>query len=264
MAQHGHAYTLVRPEPQEGVVAADYETGTAPIELPIPTERHGYTPSPGRRWAALAGTSCIYALMAAGLFLSVETSAPPPKPSAPLVVTLLPLASPPETPPKPKEAPKSVEKQEKKPTPPKIDSIMRTIAPIATTPAPQPQPVAARAPTPPQPETAAPKTAPAPSAPQVSSSAPDTWEGRVLARLEKFRRYPGAARSARQQGVVYIRFRIDRGGHVLTSSLVRSSGFPALDQAALETLRRADPLPKIPADRPDEIELSVPVEFYMM
>ena len=85
----------------------------------------------------------------------------------------------------------------------------------------------------------------------------------MLARLEKFRRYPGAARSARQQGVVYIRFRMNRGGRVLSSSLVRSSGFPALDQAALETLRRADPLPKIPADRPDEIELSVPVEFYI-
>ncbi|WP_371432106.1 energy transducer TonB [Novosphingobium sp.] len=41
---------------------------------------------------------------------------------------------------------------------------------------------------------------------------------------------------------------------------MRSSGFPDLDKAALETLRRADPLPKIPADRPDEIELAVPVE----
>jgi protein TonB len=85
----------------------------------------------------------------------------------------------------------------------------------------------------------------------------------VLARLEKFRRYPGAARSGRQQGVVYIRFRINRDGHVLSSALVRSSGYPALDKAALETLRHADPLPKIPADRPDEIELSVPVEFFI-
>lgn len=84
----------------------------------------------------------------------------------------------------------------------------------------------------------------------------------MLARLEKVRRYPGAARRARQQGIAYIRFRIDRDGHVL-SSLVRSSGFPALDQAALGTLRRADPLPKIPEDRPDEIELTVPVEFYI-
>ena len=244
-------------------MAADDDPDLVPIVLPILTECHGYAPPPGRRVVAFVGTSFIYALVAAGLFLSFDVSSPPPKPSAPLVVTLLPLASPPETPPKPKEAPKPVEKQEKKPTPPKVDPIIRTIAPVATMPAPEPQPVATPAPTPPQPETAAPKTAPAPPAPQVSSNAPDTWEGRVLARWEKFRRYPGTARSARQQGVVYIRFRINRDGHVLTSSLVRSSAFPALDRAALETLRRADPLPKIPADRPDEIELSVPVEFYI-
>ncbi|BAV63934.1 hypothetical protein [Sphingobium cloacae] len=194
---------LVRPEPSEDAMAADYDTDAAPIVLPIPAERHGYAPPPGRRVLAFVGTSCIYALVAVGLFLSFEVSSPPPKPAAPLVVTLLPLASPPETPPKPKEAPKPIEKQDKKPTPPKVEPIMRTIAPVATLPAPQAQPIAPPAPTPPQPETAAPRTAPASPAPQASSNAPDTWEGRVLARLEKYRRYPGDARSARQQGVVY-------------------------------------------------------------
>jgi protein TonB len=244
-------------------MAADDDPDLVPIVLPIPTEGHGYAPPPGRRVVAFVGTSCIYALMVAGLFLSFDVSTPPPKPSAPLVMTLLPLASPPETPPKPKQAPKPVEKHERQPTPPRVEPVEHMISPLpAITPPPSPA-VKPTDPVPPQPETAAPKTAPAPPAPQVSSNAPDAWEGRVLARLEKFRRYPGAARSARQQGIVYIRFRINRDGHVLTSSLVRSSGYPALDQAALETLRRADPLPKIPADRPDEIELSVPVEFYI-
>jgi len=247
-----------------GPIVADDDPAAAPTVLPIPAEAHGYAPPRARRVVAFLSTSLIYALVAAGLFLSFDVSSPPPpKPTAPLVVTLLPLASPAETPPKPKDAPEPVEKQDKTPTPPKVEQIMRTIVPVATMPSPAPQPIATPTPTPPQLETAAPKTAPAPPAPQASSNAPDSWEGRVLARLEKFRRYPGAARSARQQGVVYIRFRMNRGGRVLSSSLVRSSGFPALDQAALETLRRADPLPKIPADRPDEIELSVPVEFYI-
>ena len=256
-------HALLRPDLSEDAMAADDHLHTAPIILPIPIERHGYAPSPGRRVLAFVGTSCIYALVGAGLLLSFEVSSPPPKPSAPLVVTLLPLASPPETPPKPKEAPKPVEKHERQPTPPRVEPVEHVISPLSAITLP-PSPAAKPAdPAPPQPETAAPKTAPAPPAPQASSNAPDTWEGRVLARLEKFRRYPGGARSARQQGVVYIRFRINRDGHVLTSSLVRSSGFPALDQAARETLRRADPLPRIPADRPDEIELSVPVEFYI-
>lgn len=239
-------------------------TGTilAPILPPLP-ERSAYGAPRGAKPKAFVITLAIHVLMIAALLLKFSGSYIVAKPSVPLVVTLLPLASPPETTPKPTEAPKPVEKQEKKPTPPKVNPIIRTIKPIDAMPIPQPQLVATPAPAPPKPETAAPKTAPAPPAPQVSSNAPDTWEGRVLARLEKFRRYPGAARSARQQGVVYIRFRINRDGHVLSSALVRSSGSPALDQAALETLRRADPLPKIPPDRPDEIELSVPVEFFI-
>ncbi|WP_371422643.1 TonB family protein [Tardiphaga sp.] len=251
------------PFPLVGHKTAEHAIN-APVVLPISIERYGYTPPPGRRVLAFVGTSFVYALMAVGLFLSFEVSTPLPKPSAPLVVTLLPLASPPETPPKPKQAPKPVEKHESLPTPPRVEPVEHTLLPLPAISTPPPSPTVKPAdPAPPQPDTAAPKTASAPPAPQVSSNAPDTWEGRVLARLEKFRRYPGGARSARQQGVVYIRFRINRDGHVLTSSLVRSSGFPALDQAALETLRRADPLPKIPADRPDEIELSVPVEFYV-
>jgi protein TonB len=63
--------------------------------------------------------------------------------------------------------------------------------------------------------------------------------------------------------MAFIRFRIDRAGYILSSSLAKSSDFPMLDQAALDTLRRADPLPAIPLGRPDEIELSVPVEFYL-
>jgi protein TonB len=110
---------------------------------------------------------------------------------------------------------------------------------------------------------AEPKKDTTPQPAQPSSAGPDSWEGRVLARLERFRLYPVAARRGHQQGVVYVRFRINRDGHVLSSSVMRSSGFFLLDQAALDTLRRADPLPRIPADRPDQIELSVPVEFSM-
>lgn len=68
----------------------------------------------------------------------------------------------------------------------------------------------------------------------------------------------------RQQGVPYIRFVMDRDGHVLSSRLERSSGFDALDRAALELPKQAQPLPKPPEDRlGDKIELVVPVEFFL-
>jgi len=258
---------LARPEPSKSDMASDMtsdlEPHGPPIALPTSIVRYGYAPPRGQRVIAFFGTALVYAIAAVALFISFQDRPASPKPpSAPLVVTLLPLASPPEAPPKPKDAPKPVEKHEREPLRSQPEPVMHPIVPLPTIAVPPPSPAVERAdPTPPQPETAAPKTAPAPQGSRASSNTADTWEGRVLSRLEKFRKYPGSARSARQQGVVYIRFRISREGHVLSSSLVRSSGFPALDQAALETLRRADPLPRIPADRPEQIELSVPVEF---
>lgn len=60
-----------------------------------------------------------------------------------------------------------------------------------------------------------------------------------------------------------MKFRMNRAGRVLSASIARGSGYAALDREALATLRRAEPLPKIPPDKPDEVELSVPVEFFM-
>jgi protein TonB len=226
-------------------------------------ERHGYRPSGGNRWVGLGGTGTIYALVLAGFFLTINQVMPVKPPSAPLVVDLLPLASSPETPPKEKEAPTPVETKKTPPHPPKMRPIERSIVPISQVSAPQPIPTPRPVdPGPREPETAAPKTVPAPPAPQVSSSAPDTWEGRVLAQLNKHRRYPSMARSRRQQGVPYIRFVIDREGKVLSSRLERSSGFPDLDREAVALPKRAQPLPKPPADKPGEtLELVVPVEF---
>lgn len=111
-------------------------------------------------------------------------------------------------------------------------------------------------------ETTAPKSIAAPQSNRVSTSAEATWQALLLAHLEKHRRYPASARAARQQGVAHISFRMDRAGMVLSSSLLRSSGHSALDQAALDTLRRAQPLPAIPGDMPDIVGLSIPVEFF--
>jgi protein TonB len=89
-------------------------------------------------------------------------------------------------------------------------------------------------------------------------------EGLILAHLERFRRYPARACAARQQGVTHVRFKMNRAGMLLSSTIVQKSGSFDLDQAALDTLRRAQPLPTIPADRPDVVELNIPVEFELL
>lgn len=96
------------------------------------------------------------------------------------------------------------------------------------------------------------------------SDAEQAWEGRILARLERNKRYPAAAQAAGQQDTVYLRLSIDRRGRLLDAAIKRSSGFALLDSETLELARRAGPYPQPPASVPGErIVRVVPVEFYI-
>jgi len=99
--------------------------------------------------------------------------------------------------------------------------------------------------------------------PLWASSSAQTWQGRLLAHLERRKRYPAEARARRLQGVAHVRFTMDRQGRVLSAALEHSSGHAALDREALALLQRAQPLPPPPAETPGErITLTVPVEFF--
>ncbi|MET0241364.1 MAG: energy transducer TonB [Sphingobium sp.] len=50
---------------------------------------------------------------------------------------------------------------------------------------------------------------------------------------------------------------------ILALSIAKGSPFVGLDQAAVDTVRRAQPLPPVPETFPDPIELTIPVEFYL-
>lgn len=174
-----------------------------------------------------------------------------------------------EAPPEPvREVPEGPEQVEQKQQQPKEqerpDPLPEIIVPHpSNVTQPEPSPVETARDIDPVPETTAPKSLPAPPSNRTSANAETTWEALLLAHLEKYRRYPAGARAARQQGVVHVTFRMNRQGQVLSSSVLRSSGFSVLDRAALNTLRRAQPLPPIPDDRPDIVELTVPVEYFV-
>ncbi len=89
------------------------------------------------------------------------------------------------------------------------------------------------------------------------------WEALLEAHLEKHRRYPVTARAMRIQGVAHVRFRMSRAGKLLPVTLSRLSGFDILDRAALDTIRRAQPLLPVPAERADELELLIAVVFFL-
>jgi len=236
-----------------------------PAPFAMPAVRHTYAPSAGGRIFGVIGTLAIYLLILAGFFFTITTTVNRrPEPSALTVVDLEAPALPLEMPPEEKEAPRPVEKKST-PTEPVPIKVTPTIVPLAAVTVPVPEsPAKAADPALKEPETAAPKVAPVPPTPKVSTNGPDTWEGRVLAALNKQRRYPRAAQIRRQQGVPYVRFVMNREGKVLSSRLERSSGVPDLDREAVALPKRAQPLPKPPDDKTGEtIELVVPVEFFM-
>lgn len=91
-----------------------------------------------------------------------------------------------------------------------------------------------------------------------------TWESLLSAHLGRHKRYPYQARQRNQQGMPLLRFRVDREGQVLSWSIEKSSGHVLLDRETEALIRRAQPLPKPPAELfagKDSIELTVPVEF---
>jgi len=240
----------------------------APRFAPVWQHSTRYADQPTRwstRLFGIGGVGAVALLILGCMFITWQTySAPPP------VVTLSVFdVAPPAGPPEPeREIPPGPEQMErKKPLPeperPKIEppeirlsSDNPVVVPIPT-PVPDPGP--------PVEKTTAPEVKPAPPAPQLSTDKP-TWEGQVLAALNRKKRYPPWSMSRREQGVPYIRFVMDRDGKVLSVSLERSSGYPSLDREAVALPRRAQPLPKPPEGvQPGQavIELVVPVQFFM-
>jgi protein TonB len=218
--------------------------------------------SAGTRLFGMGGTSAIVLLILAGVMLTWRTYTAS-QPATLSTFDIAPPAAPPEPPSEVPPGPEQVQKDKPQPDPdrpkvepPKIELPSPNAVPVAVaTPAPDP--------TPPIEKTTAPEAKPAPPAPQVSSGKP-TWEGLVLGALNKVKRYPRDAHFARQQGIPYIRFVMDRDGKVLSVRIERSSGHRSLDQEALALAKRAQPLPKPPEDvKGDTIELVVPVEFFM-
>ena len=84
------------------------------------------------------------------------------------------------------------------------------------------------------------------NAPLGTSAAPSTttdtaYLGRVAAYVRGF---PGAA--AKGAGEVDVNVIIDRTGSLLYTTVAQGSGIAALDQAALDQVNRANPLPAVP------------------
>lgn len=196
--------------------------------------------------------------------LTVEFLPPPP-----------PKPVPPPEPPKPEpEKPKPLPKKVLPPPKP-----LPVIQPKAET----PPPVHIAEPPPPQVIAAVPKaseptpavTVPSPPTVPVVEPQPKSVNpppdldavrsnyGSVLSReFAKHKQYPRVAQMRGWQGTSRIELQIDATGTVTAVNIAESSGFEILDKQAIESVRKALPLPPIPEElRGKEFTIVVPMKF---
>jgi protein TonB len=87
-----------------------------------------------------------------------------------------------------------------------------------------------------------------------------TWQKELSAHLDKHKKYP--KERSQKAAEIYVRFTLDRLGHVLSTSIEKGSGDTAFDEAALAMVRRSDPVPAPPPLIADEgLSFTVPVIF---
>lgn len=183
-----------------------------------------------------------------------EPIAPPPPPPPPPPEAVVPPAPPEIVPPVPLPQPTPSSPPKPVPKPP--------VKPRAEPSKPRPQPVPHQLSVPPAVDVPSPAISPPPASAPSAAAATQNWQVQVLGRLERSKRYPDVARMRHQQGIVYLRFSMDRRGNVLSAHVERSSGVEALDQETLALIRRAAPLPAPPPEvAGDPVELVVPVVF---
>jgi len=227
--------------------------------------------------ASLAGAALLHALVLFGfrfgpsasplpvsadaspVDVSLVDAAPAPSAAAPPAA---PEPTPEALPPEPEPVPDAATPPPDMATPPPMLSLEQNAMP-----APYSIPVPKHAPPHParHPKSSIPHAAPGGAAGLAgagSHGAPGTGPGTLAHYLSDPKPdYPELARQMRQQGVVELSVVVDAAGSVAEVSISRSSGYPMLDQAAVQAVRRWRFEPARAGGLPVPSKVQVPVRF---
>jgi protein TonB len=104
--------------------------------------------------------------------------------------------------------------------------------------------------------------APTPGAASRNPNALPNWTSQLVARLERYKRYPPEAHSRSVHGEAQLAFSVDRKGGVHSARIARSSGSSLLDRETLALVERAAPMPPPPPEVAGaQIPIVVPVRY---
>ncbi|MFJ2364989.1 energy transducer TonB [Pseudomonas sp. NPDC087697] len=230
----------------------------------------------GASLAVVLGVHAVAILLA----LNWKSSPPVKLPPMAMMVELAPVPAPPPPAPPKVVTPPPPAPVEELPLPKLAEAPKPTISvpkPVKPKPKPQPPKPVEKKPEPPKekpaeekpsdaPPTNAPteksaQPAPGPTPAQIAAKA--NWLGELKAHLAKHMRYPEEAERRNKAGINTLRFAINAQGMVLSYEMVSRSGNTLLDQATLDLIREAQPLPKPPADilSNGSIEITAPFNY---
>jgi len=199
--------------------------------------------------------------------IMIDLAPAPPQPAPPIPVPepavepqVQPLVPLPPLPPMP-DIP--LPKVEPSPAPRPAVVIPKPPPPVKQNPVERPPQVKTEQPPPPAAPAVTAPPAPAAAPPAGNPGAPRaSWQAQLVAWLERYKRYPRLAQEQRQEGTVYLRFTMDRAGHVLSAQIEKGSGFSLLDEEVTALIQRAQPLPAPPPEVPGaQLVLTLPVQF---
>jgi protein TonB len=112
-----------------------------------------------------------------------------------------------------------------------------------------------------EPEAAAPLR-PAPLATRSISADEARWEGAIVERIEKLKRYPRSALASGAEDRIMLRIFIARDGDIVRAEIARSRANPLLDAGAIKLAWRASPYPPPPSSVAGEtVSIVVPVDY---
>jgi protein TonB len=209
----------------------------------------------------------IFAAIAGLIYCAAIGLAPPPQPQV-IQITQATLASVPQPKPPPPPPPKVVPPPKPLPVtipkPPPIPSkiVVATKPPPPVhhhvKPIPKPVPHVEQPPPPPTPQPVTP-TPPAPPVVQTSGIGP--YQAGMLSIIEQNQSVPPALAQLGLSGKVIIHIVMSPDGHVISATVIHSSGVPLIDQTALDHVRAAT-FPPFTSNMPDgDVAFDQPIEI---